>query len=304
MYLNHIDRVRAIGRNYVDGTELPTAAIFETREVNEDERSAVFEISNATVDRHCSVIVQEGIDFSHYFNPVEKDKSNPIVLFGHDYALGIGTSMWVKQEGDGLSKKTLAKIRFGKNDFAQSIMESVRDEIYRGASVGMIIKKHCFDGDARKRYRELYGVDVQDDSFDWLLELVELMEWSIVSVPSNRETLKRIAGMPQRIQDMTILSVLDEEFPQITKMLADAQVVFASIKSYEDKINEISKELETLKAGAVTKSAGTAGAETKPAGNKIEVVSFDQIKGALLREAERFERGQVRPEQLKPRKEK
>lgn len=124
-----------------------------------DAGSFKFIISTADVDRQGESVDQAGWDLSFY-------KSNPIVLWGHDYSslpIGVTTSIEVK---DG---KLIAEGKFAPadaNPFAQQVRKLYDLGMVRATSVGFIPKE--FD-------QKKAGV----------ITKAELLEYSIVPVPAN-----------------------------------------------------------------------------------------------------------------------
>ena len=113
-------------------------------------------ISTADIDRSGESIVQNGIDLANY-------KTNPIVLWAHDYyALPIGVADSVEM----VEGKLVAKGRFAPeeaNPFAQQVRRLYDAGIVRATSVGFIVK-------------EMNGNVITKS---------ELLEFSFVPVPAN-----------------------------------------------------------------------------------------------------------------------
>lgn len=113
-------------------------------------------ISTADMDRQGESIDQNGWDLSHY-------KTNPVVLWGHDYwSLPIGIADEIETRGGNL----VAKGRFAPeeaNPFAQQVRRLYDLKIVRATSVGFIA-------------REMQGS---------VIVKAELLEFSFVPVPAN-----------------------------------------------------------------------------------------------------------------------
>jgi HK97 family phage prohead protease len=138
-------------------------SVDKPKEGEESRKVFNFVISTGDKDRHNSRINPDGLDVSHFLR-------NPVVLFNHNYDRVIGTALSVEVKGG----KVMAKMSFDSDDpFAAEIERKVENQIIRATSIGFIIKKWSFDED--------------EDTF--VIEEAELVEFSIVTVPSNREAL-------------------------------------------------------------------------------------------------------------------
>lgn len=113
-------------------------------------------ISTADFDRQGESIDQNGWDLTHY-------KTNPVVLWGHDYwSLPIGIADEIEMRGGNL----VAKGRFAPeeaNQFAQQVRRLYDLKIVRATSVGFIAR------------------EMQDN----VITKAELLEFSFVPVPAN-----------------------------------------------------------------------------------------------------------------------
>jgi len=149
----------------------------EIRAINAENRTVDFTISTEAIDSHRTVWKIDGWDLSAY-------RANPVVAYNH-HALGpdpdgiIGTSE-VRVEG-GQLVATL-KLEEG-NPTADKVLRKLQNGTLRGASIGAMPQKASY-GDRSK------GEDPEILYF----RKQTLLEWSIVSIPSNPEALKRSAG--------------------------------------------------------------------------------------------------------------
>lgn len=131
---------------------------FVEKTTKETSDSGSFEvvISTADLDRQGESIDQNGWDLTNY-------KTNPVVLWGHDYwSLPIG----VADEIDVRDGKLVAKGRFAPaeaNPFAQQVRRLYDLKIVRATSVGFIVK----------------------EAQDKVITKAELLEFSFVPVPAN-----------------------------------------------------------------------------------------------------------------------
>ena len=162
-----------------------------------EDRTAEFIISTETPDRHGTVIKSSAWNFDNY-------NKNPIVLFQHqadsaftDYnpsnILGRG-EVW--QEGP----NTIGKITFlpkEVNPKAEDIYQYVQHGVLNTASVGFMPLQGHWGESSKSEDPELYYFDRAD-----------LLEWSIVTIPSNPDAVKRS-------YEEAILNDLDEDWADI-----------------------------------------------------------------------------------------
>jgi len=134
----------------------------QVKQSPKDEGVFTFIISKEEEDRHETLISVDGIDVSHFRN-------NPVVLFNHNYDRVIGTAFNIRVVGDTLQ----ADMRFAETEFAQEIKGQVERGEIRATSIGFIVNEWSFE----------------EDNDLWKIVRSELLEFSIVSVPSNRSAL-------------------------------------------------------------------------------------------------------------------
>lgn len=155
----------------------------QVRDIDKEGRSAIFALSDESVDRHNTAIYQKAWDLDAY-------QKNPIVAYMHetdgdflglrlpDPDLIIGTSeIW-------FDKATLmGRVFFEEgNEWADKIFRKVKNGVLRMASVGFIPALS-----PRKGTKDL---GERPQSWYWSEEKsVELIEWSIVHIGSNRNAI-------------------------------------------------------------------------------------------------------------------
>lgn len=131
-----------------------------------DNRKLRFIISTGGIDRDADSISPSGWQTSNYLK-------NPVVLFAHDYTnLPVAKTTRLELSPDGL----IAEAEFATaelNPFAESVYQMLKQGFLRGTSVGFRPIDHEFNS-------ERNGVDFKSQ---------ELLEFSIVPVPANSETL-------------------------------------------------------------------------------------------------------------------
>jgi HK97 family phage prohead protease len=133
-----------------------------------NDRTVRFVISTQAVDRDNDTINPKGWDLSAY-------QKNPVVLWAHDYTtLPVGRSTTVEMR-DG---KLVSECEFADHEFADTVYRLVKGGFLKATSVGFQPKAFTFN---EKRG----GFDFSEQ---------ELMEYSIVPVPSNPEALIDMKG--------------------------------------------------------------------------------------------------------------
>ena len=155
-------------------------------QIEEGERAFVITITTDAIDRDNEVLLPSGINLDNY-------RKNPTVFWAHDHgALPIGVAQWIKETARGLAAKPVLAKRpetHVGNWLADDILSLVRQGVLRTASVGFIPTKwHEPTADDIKARPDLEGVARIYD--EW-----ELLEFSIVPVPSNPEALTLAKSM-------------------------------------------------------------------------------------------------------------
>lgn len=149
----------------------------------EDTRTIPFVISNSTRDRHRTVLNMKNWELDNY-------RDNPIVGYQHqvyggyagtdpDYVIGTSDVQIERKELVGAVKFEPEEI----NPLAEKIFRKVLHGTLRAASVGFIPKgigKYGDDDEAEGKENETYYYAGQ-----------ELLEWSIVNIPSNPKAVKK-----------------------------------------------------------------------------------------------------------------
>ena len=138
--------------------------------------TSTIKISAGTVDRHGTIIDVRGIDVSAY-------KANPVVLFNHDYDKIVGRASNIQVRGDYL----IADVEWDMEDeFAAGVARKMKAGFLNAASVGFLVQ------------------DGEDDEERGAFRITssELVEFSIVAVPSNRDALVVSRDLKQQVADM------------------------------------------------------------------------------------------------------
>lgn len=216
--------------------EFHSNVIFEDRDVN-GSGEVTFDISNVSFDAHRSIVNVRNIDYKSRY------EKNPIVLFNHDYDKPVGRSMWVKFPNP---EKTILRAGMKFTDATQTakdVRALVSDNILRGASIGFIPKGSKFDDEAKKAFEADYsdlGLKAPD-ALEWYIPQCELCEWSIVSVPSNVDTLKNKLGDLDPYLRLTISSEMFQE--KITELEKSMGLLSETLSArYLALLEELEKE--------------------------------------------------------------
>lgn len=149
----------------------------EIRAIDAEKRTIDFIISTESVDSYRTSWKIDGWDLTAY-------RANPVVAYNH-FALGpdpdtiIGTSE-VRVENNQL----VATLSLEEgNPIADKVLRKLQNGTLRGASIGAIPLEARWGNKA----------DGEDPDVLYFTKQ-RLMEWSVVSIPSNPDALKRSAG--------------------------------------------------------------------------------------------------------------
>lgn len=161
-------------------------------EDGQPSRRVRFVISTSAVDRENDMIDPAGWELANYLR-------NPAVMFGHDYySPPIARTVAIAVE----EERLVADAEFAPadvNPFADTIFRAVVGGWIKGASVGFRPLEWTFDEERK--------------GFSFTRQ--ELLEWSIVSIPSNAEALvaMRAAGLDGPVREWAerTLKMLDRE---------------------------------------------------------------------------------------------
>ena len=214
------------------------ASIAESREIDEASRTIRGAIaSDESEDSHGSVIKADGWD-------LKRHQRNPVLLWGHDSYEPeniLGTAS-MRVEG----KKLVADLTFlpeGVNPKADLVFKQIKARVLRGLSVGFRAVKYHFE--SNKESEDLLVFDEQ-----------ELVELSVVAVPSNANTLiKQVRAMGMGMPDLpttseAIPAATSPAFAKENHMSDNAKTVVAlppeiaarlGAESVEQAIGELAK---------------------------------------------------------------
>lgn len=162
----------------------------EIRKKAEETREIEFVISSDAKDRHRTVVNMDGWKMDNY-------TLNPIVGYQHnvygdnmctppspDDVIGSSRVYFVEEEGRKIMKAVLKFDRPEVNPTAEKIFQKVLDGTLRAASVGFLEVgkgKMVQEKDAKG--------NITDETYFFGGQ--ELLEWSVVNIPSNPEAARR-----------------------------------------------------------------------------------------------------------------
>lgn len=154
--------------------------VIEAKGTDEDERSSKELIMTENKDRDNEMLLTKGAVLEHY-------QSNPLVLWAHKYDQPpVGRNAWIKR--DSKSHGLLAKTIYAATTFAEEIWQLVKGGFLPGRSIGFIpLEAHQPSTDEMKEHPERKDTRLVYDKW-------ELLEYSIVPVPSNRQALVQAVG--------------------------------------------------------------------------------------------------------------
>ena len=142
---------------------LPNMAALSRSKSDGGVYTYTFHVSSATPDRMDDVIDQAGIDLRHY-------KQNPVVLFQHDTSKVVGKALSIAV----IDGKLTSTMKFNpQSGFARNVEAAVRGGYLKATSVGFSpLQWTPRPGGPGLKF-----------------ERIELLEYSVVSVPANPEAL-------------------------------------------------------------------------------------------------------------------
>ena len=201
--------------------------------VDVEERSVVFDINTDDVDRDGEVVLPRGIGLKNY-------RENPTVLYGHNYeGLPVAKTQWVKLVKENGRERLRAKSIFAPTDFANDVFTLVAGGFLKTASIGFI------PDDIMGRA----PTDVEIKQFpDWkrakrIYDKSDLLEWSVVPVPSNpyalaRSVIARKVKLPVGLKfDETEDTATDERTPHYDVRIYEKdshEASFSAVDGYVD----------------------------------------------------------------------
>jgi len=135
------------------------------------DRTVRFTASTATEDRDGDIVEPRGIDTTNF-------EQNPVILFAHDNReLPVGKGVNYGVQG----REFFVDVRFAETDKADDVYQLVRDGFLNAVSIGFIPKETVS----------------REDADGLRFEEVELLEVSVVPVPSNPDATVSLRDAPE-----------------------------------------------------------------------------------------------------------
>jgi hypothetical protein len=149
--------------------------------VNLGGTARTFVISTPDLDRHRTMFLPDAWELDAY-------RANPVVLWSHRYGdLPVGLSGGAAMGADKMLRSTVVLLPESVDPFAAKIDRMISLGVIRAASIGATVSELAFVEN--------------EETGDWWVEFrkVELVEWSIATVPSNRNALLDSARTAQAL---------------------------------------------------------------------------------------------------------
>ena len=211
----------------------------EERKRQEDSRIRKFIISTNARDRHGTVLNPKKWNLKNY-------KKNPVVGYAHDIYGGMCSSPDPdKIIGKGKvyleEDKLMGEVTFEPpeiNEFAEKILKKVDFGTLRATSVG-------FYSEGKGKYGKKDEAEGEENQTFYYAGQ-ELLEFSIVNIPSNPEAVKR--AMPKRIKDFLEQEIGREmTWEEIEKLTVKGVInIIKGIKP-EKSLSDTKFDLELMK---------------------------------------------------------
>lgn len=184
-------RLRAIAEEAgVDVSELELVRkymVADKVEIDKDARAVTSYINTAAKDRDNEIIEPEGAILTHY-------RKNPVVSYGHDYrGLPVAKNIWIKKDKKGL----LAKTVFLKHSMADDVYRLYSEDVagtgpaMKAWSIGFIPLKWEESPEGKDKPPKEGEADIRPRR---TYKKWELLEYSAVMIPSNREALTEMVA--------------------------------------------------------------------------------------------------------------
>lgn len=196
--------------------------------------------TDKSMDRDGEVVVPDGVDLSHFLK-------NPVLLWGHDHSKVIGS---VRDYKVGKDRNTFTPEFSEASEDAKTVKGLVEEGHLRATSIGFLPRKA--------------GEAIYEDQFGPTWTAWELIEQSIVAVPSNRNAL-----MEQAKRFKSVARIADWfGMPEVERVATQSGLVrgfrfekLEDVLSFAEAHQKRQRELELTKQAegqfkGTTKSAG------------------------------------------------
>ena len=232
----------------------------------DDSSSETFEmtITKEEMDRDGDVIEVESIDTSNYMK-------NPVVGLNHSF--DVKDIVWkttnIKKEGD----EIIAEFSFANTDLAKEIKKLYKDGFLNASSIG-------------------FWNYERDEDDPKMIKNAELLEWSLVYVPSNRNSLRNDKDdTPTLIETLTRQGVLEKDVDKSDEAKSDddnkeKKITLKEVKELIVGLeSKLDKKFETLEKSIQEKDDDDGKSEEKEVEKEIEDEKNKLLdKKALVRE--------------------
>ncbi len=146
---------------------------------DDDERSFVATITTEAVDRDGDVVLAKGLDFENFLK-------NPVVLLGHPFGiegaadLPVGKARWVKAKGRKVITEVIPALI---TDIGMTVFNLIKGGFLNAVSIGFRSIESSAPTEKELRSRPEWA------GANRIFRKTELVEFSIVNVPSNPDAL-------------------------------------------------------------------------------------------------------------------
>lgn len=147
------------------------------KDAGTDARAFIATITTNSIDRDREVVLPKGINFDRYMK-------NPLVFFGHEsWKMPIGKTVWIKSRGNTLVAKAVP----APTDQAQDVFKMIDGGFLKAVSIGFDPSPYA-DQNGPPTEKELRAKP-EWASVRRVWRKVDLLEWSVVGIPSNPDAL-------------------------------------------------------------------------------------------------------------------
>ena len=231
------------------------------------ERKMGFVISTAAVDRDGDTVDPKGWDLGSY-------TKNPVVLWAHDYSQPpVGKAVNIQATKDGLR----ADVEFlpqGMNPFADMIHDMCKGGFLNATSVG---------------FRGMESDPSNDRKGGYDFKKQELLEFSIVPVPSNPEALAVRGAKSDQVQRYAkamrhwTKDILGDEAPKLDAEQFDslADAIAKAMKDPESKVEDKKADVATLDYAAIAVEVAKILMPVETKEISTDVLDIEQVEGEI-----------------------
>lgn len=190
--------------------------------IDEKNFTATFILSTEDIDRHGDIVDQESWNLKHF-------EENPVLLEQHkgrEYSIGRFTKLYFEPDPNNVGKQMLVgDVVFAVKEYdrAKIAFALVKGGFMRTVSVGFIPR----------------DVDYDEDRDAYVLKMCELVEVSLVSVPSNRRALVKM-----KMKELGLDADVDKYFDEADEKVKNFKAKEEAKKDAKQKAIEVKEEIE------------------------------------------------------------